>query len=216
MATEEELFEKKDHTFPDALTNLFVGLFAGSVLFSIQKIHFFEINPFKFNNFLLLMIELIYLIYLVFGYFTLFRVYHRDSLFYKKNYSVEHKKLIKRKFTALVLVVSFLAMLPHSFSAECFMYFYPTLCLILIFDCVWTSSYIRLHKKEKIINEISMGYVFDVLGIILSLFTFTVLYEWKFGTASNLFSEIVFMSIVSMLHLAFFFPFAALYLRRNQ
>ena len=81
MAENSDKSKNMDSTYPDALTNLFVGLFAGSMLFSIQKIHFFEIDPFVFENFNLLMIELIYLVYLVFGYFTLFRVYHKDSIF---------------------------------------------------------------------------------------------------------------------------------------
>ncbi len=215
MAKNKEIHKQIDNTYPDALTNLFVGLFAGSMLFSIQKIHFFEINPLEFKNLVLLMIELIYLVYLVFGYFTLFRVYHRDSIFYKNNYSGLHKRLIKKKFTALVVVVSVLAMIPHSFSVKSFIYFYPTFSIALIFDILWTSAYLKLHE-DKIIDEISLAYVFDLLGIVVCIFTYALLHEWMFGQGAQIFSKSVFVSIVVFLHLTYFFPFAALYLRKEK
>jgi hypothetical protein len=210
--------EKIGNTYPDALTNLFVGIFAGSMLFSIQKIHFFEINPFDFNNFVLLMIELVYLVYLVFGYFTLFRVYHRDSYFYMNSYDREGKKIIKQKFTALAVVICLLTLLPHSFSNDCLIYFYPILLIALVSDIFWTNAYIKLHDKDTHIEKVSMNYVFDVMGISLCLVIFVLLFEWKLDGVRiyKIFNKKVFVSIVIFLHFLYFAPFVALYFRRES
>ncbi len=209
--------EKIDNTYPDALTNLFVGVFAGSMLFSIQKIHLFEINPFDFNNFVLLMIELIYLVYLVFGYFTLFRVYHRESYFYM-NIDRAGKKIIKQEFTALAVVICLLALLPHSFSNDCMIYFYPTLLIALISDIFWTNAYIKLHDKDVRTGKVSLNYIFDIMGISLCLAIFVLLFEWKIDNERiyKIMNKNVFVSIVVFLHFLYFAPFVALYFRRES
>ncbi len=203
-----------DKTYPDALTNLFVGIFAGNILFSIQKIHFFEINLFSLNNILLLMNELIYLVYLIFGYFTLFRVYHRDSIFFKKSYNHDEKELIKYKFTALALVIALLALVPNSFSLESSIKFYPILCFILVFDMVWIYFYSRISNDAMNSNELSLGYIFDASGIFVSLFTFSLLLEWQ--SAEKILGNNLFCLITILLHIAYFSPFISLYIRHKK
>ena len=200
-----------DKTYPDALTNLFVGIFAGNILYSIQKVHFFEIQKVDLKYILLLMNEFIYLVYLIYGYFTLFRIYHYDAVFFKKNYN--NKKWIKYKFTSLAFVIGLLVILPHSFSTTAFIkFFYPTFCFILVFDIVWIYSYSKVLGDDSECSDIAKGYSFDTCGIFISLFAFTILLEWQ--EAEKLFGNKLFWLIAILIHMCYFLPFLSLYYKK--
>jgi len=158
----------------DAYTNLFIGIFSGTILFALLQIESTSNSFAQIRSLAFFSRVLVNLVYLCLGYYTLFHTYHRDSpLSMAINTAVLPRRIILNSLTYTILFL--FAISPILLRHQPYV-FYTFLSFLCLMDLIWMYVAQSLIAGGKSLFLSSL--YFDVPAMILSIL-FIVVYIFR-------------------------------------